>query len=78
MATYEKMLLDLLYESVLIVGISSGLIFVSKKYLSMKPPLQQMDITDMVKTTAYIATSIKIKDYAIEKGWIPASLMPKS
>ena len=77
MASYEKELLDLVYESLLITGISSGLIFVSKKYLSMKSPSQQMDLTDMMKTTGYVAASIKIKDYAIDKGWIPASLMPK-
>ena len=77
MASYEKKIIDSLYDAGIVVGFTIGYAMAGKKIFGLTKPGAKMDVDDGLKMTGYVAAAMITKDYAVKQGWIPDSIAPK-
>ena len=71
----EKNMVNLLYHSAVIGGLSVGYSMLGKNLLKMKTAdLGKVDFEDSAKLIAIITASIATKDFLVKQGIIPENL----
>lgn len=71
----EKTVVNLVYHSAVIGGLSVGYSMLGKKLLKLKSAdLGKVDLEDSVKLIAIITASIATKDFLVKQGIIPENI----
>ena len=77
MSSYEKEIIDSIYDSAVVVGLTIGYALAGKKIFGLARPGAKMDFEDGIKLTGYVAAGMMTKDYMVKQGWIPPSITSK-
>ena len=75
--SYQKEVIDSVYDAVVVVGLTIGYALLGKKALGIAKPGAKMDLEDGLKMTGYVAAGMISRDYMVKQGWIPSSIAPK-
>ena len=75
--SYQKEIMDSVYDAAIVVGLTIGYSLLGKKAFGMAKPGTKMDVEDGLKLTGYVAAGMMTKDYMVKQGLIPASIAPK-
>lgn len=71
----EKTVINLVYHSAVIGGLSVGYTMLGKNLLKMKPTdLGKLDFEDSAKLITIITASIATKDFLVKQGIIPENI----
>ena len=71
----EKTIVNLIYHSAVLSGLSIGYSVLAKNLMRMKPAdLGKLDIEDSVKLMVVITASIATKDFLVKQGIIPENM----
>ena len=71
----EKNIMNVIYHSAVISGLSVGYSMITKRLLKMKvADLDKLNLEDSVKLVAVISASIATKDFLVKQGIIPDNI----
>ena len=75
MGSVEKTVINLVYHSAVIGGLSIGYTMLGKSLLKMKPAdLGKLDFEDSAKLIAIITASLATKDFLVKQKIIPENM----
>jgi energy-converting hydrogenase Eha subunit G len=71
----EKNIMNVIYHSAVISGLSVGYSMITKRLLKMKvADLDKLNLEDSVKLVAVFSASIATKDFLVKQGIIPENI----
>ena len=77
--TYQKDVINTLYHSVLLSGVSIGYAYLTKRFLKINiGSLSNADLEEVLKVGGIVAVSNMTLDYLYQQGILPANIIKNS